>query len=438
MIRTSNGFRQKLRLSIWLILISVVNLIVYNVQLAYTNAYMGFLPVSVGPIYCTILVISLLILAQLIPDKIQKPSDFFNFFYGFFIVGSYATFYSVSGAIDAASYCLHMALLTLPLIIAKLFACIKLKISIPNFVKESQLELFIFLICCVGLFVALINSPSSASFSLDDVYDRRIEGRSVFAAGSPAAYLNANVCNGMVPFLSFLAGFKNKKWLLLFSVAVGLAYFYVLGIKAHMLFLVLGYVVGIGVRQADPGLVPRFTFRVILILFMVFVIEYWLLNVSVTAELFFRRAFSVPAHVILQYMELMSGFEGNFWSATSGISHAPDGVTHLVGILFYGTDLANVNTNAFIYSLASRGLMGYLGAIFLVSIFFAFLDTAYRSYGNHAFLFIGFIYALLVTEQSALTAMSTSGVALIFLLSVLTIRGWRLPSATVSATTKQN
>jgi hypothetical protein len=425
-IRNSHLVIFNWRLSAWFFFLAVINLTVYNLQLAETNAYVGFRPIDINFVYCINLIISLFFLAQLIPNKIQKPSDFFLFFYGFFVVTSYVIFYPVEYKIDVVVYFIHIFFLILPIIIIKIASRFKLKVIIPKILKESQLEFIVYLISIVGLILVLINSSGFASFDLNDVYERRIEGRAAFTAGAFTAYLNGNVCNGLVPFLSFLAGFKNKKLLLVFSITIGIAYFYAIGIKAHLLFLALSYVMGIGCRRADFDIVSRFIFKILVILLIFFFIEYWLYSKSDIAELFFRRTFSVPAHVISQYMQLISGSEGAYWTALSGINHAPDGVTYLVGFIFYNSHTANINTNAFVYALATSGLLGYFGIIFFIMVFFIVLDAAYLTYKNNAFLFIGFIYALLLTEQSALTALSSSGIALLTTLAGLAVNGWRL------------
>lgn len=50
------------------------------------------------------------------------------------------------------------------------------------------------------------NTPTSAGFSLETSYVRRLEGREAYAAGTLIAYLIGMLANGIGPYLAFLAG----------------------------------------------------------------------------------------------------------------------------------------------------------------------------------------------------------------------------------------
>ena len=80
-------------------------------------------------------------------------------------------------------------------------------------------------------------------------------------------------------------------------------------------------------------------------------------------------------------------------------------------------DGLNANTNAFIYALGSGGTPLYLGIITLVCLILAILDLKYRKTNNPILIFTAFLYSILILEQSATTALVTSGLGIIIAFS---------------------
>ena len=122
------------------------------------------------------------------------------------------------------------------------------------------------------------------------------------------------------------------------------------------------------------------------------------------------------------------------WSWLIGIPDKSFQATYFVGEKYFGNQDANANTNAFLYAFAANGFLGYIFSIHFVSAFLVSLDRLYRSTKNPTYLLIGFIYGALVTEQSFSTAMVSSGVGLLFLLTLL--EKYDAPIAATSYTSK--
>jgi hypothetical protein len=107
------------------------------------------------------------------------------------------------------------------------------------------------------------------------------------------------------------------------------------------------------------------------------------------------------------------------WSWLIGIPDQSFQVTYYVGEKYFGNSSSNVNTNAFLYAFSANGFLGYFFSVIFVSTFLVGLDRLYRSTQNPTSLLIGFVYGALVTEQAFSTAMVSSGVGLLFLLTLL-------------------
>jgi len=106
------------------------------------------------------------------------------------------------------------------------------------------------------------------------------------------------------------------------------------------------------------------------------------------------------------------------WSWLIGIPEQSFQVTYYIGEKYLGNSSSNANTNAFLYAFSASGLLGYFFSILFVSTFLFGLDRLYRSTQNPSYLLIGFVYGSLVTEQAFSTAMVTSGVGLLFSLTI--------------------
>ncbi len=402
-----------------LLLLAAAILAVYEIQIADDNAYLGYRHVGADPQHLLLLVVSVLIVGALLPVEIRRPSDFFSLFHILFVVLPYAALFPIGGQVAAAQYWLNFATLLVPLLVLRLGTASALGLRMPSPMSYGSLELAIVALCVLGTAYAFLHAPSSASVDLGSAYDRRIEGREIFQAGTLAAYLNAAIVNGFAPTAAFLAGWRRRNWLLAVALASGAAFYYVIGLKAPTFYVGLAYLVGCAIRM---GAVGRFVAVVLGLLWLALLAafaEYAASGYSFVADYFLRRVFAVPSYLMAAYFEFMFQDPFSGWRPEAGF-HAAEGITYFVGEAYLGVPGANANTNAFLYQLAGGGLPGYLVTTLLVSCVFAYLDAVHRAARNAGFVFLGFLYAILLVEQAATTALASSGIGGLILLVSLT------------------
>lgn len=413
---------------LYVILFPVGLLVVYQVQLAHTNLYLGFRDFPLNSAYLITVTAALLFAGILMPAHLRKPSDFFSAVYVLFIVMPYATLYPIRAPVEPHHFTLYFLVLVFPLLFLRLVTASAPSVKVPALIKQQMLVWLVALLCIAGLLLAFSNPPASAGFDLENVYVRRLEGRDVFPAGSLAAYLNAAVVNGFAPFLAFVAGWRRKTGLLGLAVLSGVGFFYLLGLKAPLLFIVLAFIIGYAVRKRQVDMAIFAIYALALAAFILFVTEYLLFGFSLVGEYFIRRVFSIPPYFISAYFEFMAGAVTTGWSPMEGVI-ATESITFLVGESFLRMPKLNANTNTFIYQLASGGIPMYALTVGLVAAVFAVLDSAYKSRNNAALMYLGFVYSILLAEQAATTALVSSGMGLLILLNVFSGVGPQSTSA---------
>ena len=416
------------KFSLSLLVVFFPNAIVYALQLEESNAYAGFLPIAFDPEYWMRAFGASIVLATLMPRRVRLPSHFFLLLYGIFVPLNYVMFNAAGAYVDTPTFLWRFLVLLLPMLAVR--ACHQLTITVaplPLF-RFRHVEIGIAATSLLIAFIVLAKGPASAGFGLDDVYERRLDGREIFVAGSALSYMSTIVVNGFTPFLAFMGGVSRRRWLPVLALAMAVVYFYVVGLKSPVAFTALAYAVGVGLaRGRGTGIYLPLAWA-LGTAFIAFVAETAFNQFSLVAEFFFRRVFAVPADVMQNYFDLISRNTSANWSFLTGVNGAPDGVSYLVGRLYYNSDVANVNTNAFVDSLAARGLPGLFLTVCLVCVVTTWADAMYRSTRNPAFMYIGFMYTLLLTEQAATTALISSGIGtLAVILSSSFVPRRRLP-----------
>ena len=104
------------------------------------------------------------------------------------------------------------------------------------------------------------------------------------------------------------------------------------------------------------------------------------------------------------------------WSWLFGSDDPNFSISYYIGENFLENENANSNTNAFFSALAEKGIFGYFMATIFVSIILSYFDYIWKKNLNQSFIFIGFLYGILLLEQSYSVSFVSSGVGLIFLL----------------------
>jgi len=232
------------------------------------------------------------------------------------------------------------------------------------------------------------------------------------------AYAMSITVNGIAPFLAFKVG-RNKQWSwILLVMIIPVAFYYFLGLKAPVMYALLAFMFGISVAYNKQRFIPHYMFLMIIIMFMIFLIEFAASGYSLMGEYTFRRYFVVNGRDVGRYMEMMFGNYG--WSLLDGI-HYSKGVTYLIGKIYY-TENSNVDTNALIYAMASGGIFLYVIIVLLIGFYYVMIDAYYKKYGGPEFLFLGVFYGLIISEQSATTALASSGYLLLLVMSIIETR----------------
>lgn len=401
----------------FLFIISTGLLTAYALQLAETNEYIGYrvIPIEIG--YVASLSLALGSSSLLMPTKITKPSDFLSLLHCLFVLLPYSILYPIRQEISYSDFFLYFYALAAPLIAVKLIVLVIPPVRFPAAIGQRTLVWLVLLFCLVGLALALSNAPSAAGFDFSTSYERRIEGRSIFSAGTPLAYINAAIVNGFAPFLAFFAGWRRNTYLLAIAMICGLGYFYLLGLKAPILFIALAFMIGRVARLGKIHHLVRYMYFLLLGVIAIFFIEYLFFGFSLTGDYLIRRAFSVPPFIASAYFEFMSSNSTVPWTSIEGADTA-EPITFVIGEWFLGFPGLNANTNAFLYQLAAGGIPMYALTTVLVASVFAILDSAYATKGEPALLYLGFSYSILITEQAATTAIVSSGLGLLILLTI--------------------
>lgn len=405
-----------------LFLLAAGLLMAYDLQLAETNEYMGYRTFSIDLPYVISSVTAIFIIGMLMPTAIRRPSDFFIFLYGLFVLLPYATLFPIRNPIELQDFMLFFSALAGPFFAVRIVSVAVPPLRAPGLITQKTLVILLALLCITGVCLALSTPPASAGFDLATAYERRIQGRDIFSAGTPLAYLNAAIVNGFAPLLAFVAGWQRRAWLLAFSLFCGFAFFYLLGLKAPLLFIAVASVIGYSARIEKVHGMVRNIYILMLGAFVLFLFEYLLFGYSLIGDYFIRRAFSVPAWLSSAYFEFMASGSTPAWLPLQGIS-STEPITFLVGEGFLGFPGLNANTNAFIYQLAAGGIPTYVLTILLVTFVFALLDATYKCKQNPTLVYLGFSYAILLTEQAATTALVSSGIGMLVILVIFSGAG---------------
>ena len=392
----------------------------YDFQLAEANAYAGMQPWKMTFAGWVILVITLPLMAFMATRVKGNPSDFFVIFYSAIPVISFFTLTSTSGKINNS-----ILLPSLLIIVFPLLAIWGLKYLIPKITWRGFVPSIIIELALLGIFFAVIifsyvHAPTSAGLDIISSNDRRLEGRELYTDGSLIAYGLAMCMNGLAPYLSFRGAVKGRRILALTAFGSAVFFYWLLGVKAPIIYVLLSYLLGFLVKGGGlPSFVKYFLAGIIGLYFLV-IFEWWFFDgFSIIADYGYRRLFPMQAQIQGFYLDFLMGDTPSAWSWLIGIPDRSFQVTYYVGEKYFGDSSSNANTNAFLYAFAFNGFLGYFFSILFVSTFLVVLDRLYRSTQNPVFFLIGFVYGMLVTEQAFSTAILSSGVGLLFLLTLL-------------------
>jgi len=404
------------------ITISILTYLIYTLQIQPTNEYMNMQPINILQFKnISIFIILSFLVSMLLPKKNIKPSSMFIGIYLIFVVMWNISLSAVADKLDYIETVFKIYILLFPIIflyVIKYFIYNNFlyKILFP-YIRTNRFNtiLLILLLGISGILGYVV--MGGGSFDFHSSYVRRIAGRENFGTGTLYSYLFAMSLNGIAPVLAFIGVYRKTLSLVLISIFFSIFAFWLIGTKAPVFYVllmcILGYLVSIN-REKN---ILSFFLLALLLITIFSLLEYFIFDFSVIADLFVRRAIAVVTQNQSYFID--------FFFQNSSISDFLFGtqqnkpITFIIGELYYNNPDTNVNTNAFLYALLQKGIFGYLVAVITVSIFFLFLDVFYEKYKLKEILAISILYALLLCEQAYTTAFVSSGIALIFIIFTL-------------------
>ena len=360
-------------------LCSVVLLGTYNWQIGEANEYLGMRPWVMSPVGYLALLFGLPTVAWVISGNAGRPSDFFRMFYGAIVLTSFLVLHPVAGYLPDSTVVIGLLVLFAPLLGLEFVGRALPAIRIRGVLKVSWIEFAVTIAVLLVVVLSATYPPASAGFGIEESYDRRLEGRDIYAAGSLLGYGLTMAMNGLAPYLGFVGGLRRRWGLLLIAVLSVVFFYWLLGVKAPGLYVIAAFVLGVMVRNGKIQEVPKLFLLAIAGLGMVVLFEWTFFDqYSVVADYFFRRLFAAQAEVQSYYLQFLSSVKPIPWSWTMGGSDDNFSPTYFIGEYYFDNPDSNVNTNAFLHALAAKGFAGYLWAIIVVALILVTFDRLYQ------------------------------------------------------------
>jgi hypothetical protein len=303
--------------------------LVYFVQISESNAYMGYLPLSLDGLSLLIYAFMLGCVAFIVPLKIEKPSDFFLLFYGMIVLLSCAVFSRATATISQSGAIILFLTLLIPALVVKKLHIFKFKLRIVGCFNANVLY---YSLAAIIVLAALLSATRgiNASFDWNSMYERRLEGRVKIAQGSLIAYLTVMSINGFAPFLGYVGALRNKFLLLISSLLFGVFSFWLLGLKAPFLMTLIFVLMGGMTRRNKLQRLPIFVSFGIIFTCLLALGEYAIFGFSDIAETFIRRIFVVQGVLQSYFFDMLTTLNLNDF--LFGLDKSRGSVTFYIGL----------------------------------------------------------------------------------------------------------
>ncbi len=377
------------------------------------NEYMGYGQIEISESYLLLLLILIVFGSYLFARKYKKPSDFFLILYGMIVIIPYGVLHAVYGG-RAEDIWLNFFLILLPFSSVAAICSKKLHIPKVTIISQNRLMGLLLAVSAITVGVLLVNPPASASFSLLDSYGRRLEARDVYGSGTLLAYMSSIVMNSILPLMVFFGVSQKKFTYMLAGVILYIGFYYIYGVKAPIMYILFSCVFAYCLKR--PGGLSVFYNSLYYIFASIFIlawIEFMLIDYSFFEDYLIRRVYYVGSYLIGAYFDSLSvaGFSWVFGLETD------KSASMYIGEDFLGLTGANANSNTFLYFLLQYGFAGYIFSIVLVSGVFLLLNSL--RFRSNVFVLLSLMYAVIILEQSATTALLSSGIGILTILFYL-------------------
>lgn len=391
------------------------NYIIYYQQILDTYSYYGahsWRIVDVG-----FFIIFALTSYVLLPRRIETPIDVFGLVYIILVLFGTGSYLQTLRLFSSSDILILYFLLTFPIIL--LIACRHLTWkSLGLFLldagqRRDSIAGLVVILLLVTLALILTEWPLSLNFG--DIYTIRADGKLSWFGLTP--YITGALASAFIPFISFLAGFNKKKLLLVVGVVLALCMLFVAGVKGQFAYLIFSYSLGWLLGSGRCASVYKYMLLATLLLFAVVLIEGF---PSVIAEYVSRRVFVVPGVGVAAHLELINYTYPEVFSPLYGMA-IEGSVNHLVGVDVMGfhEDLnVNANTVGYLHGFVTGGLIHYVGATCISLLYFCVLNIFYKITNDPVYIAASASFTFAIVEQSVFTAMLSSGMAVLFILTV--------------------
>jgi hypothetical protein len=374
------------------------------------NESYGYRQLDVSVFYIFILSLTVFFGSYLFSIKYKKPSDYFLILYGMIIVIPYGVLHHVfdSGEIK---FFVNVLVIILPFFSVLVLCKLDFKLSTVSIVSQDKLMRFILIMAAIVVVHLLINPPSAASFSLADSYTRRLEARDVYGSRTLAAYASSIVMNGVLPLAVFCGLLRGKTRYVLTAAAFYAAIYYIYGVKAPLMYMLFSALFAYSIRRPN-GLAIFFNsvYYVFALMFIIAWFEFCFFDYSLIEDYLIRRVYYGGAYLVGAYFDALNTSDFS-WIVGLQLEKS---ASMYIGEDFLGLPGLNANTNTFLYYLVQYGFPGYFFSIALVGVFLLFLNSL--RIRNDIFIFLSLMYTVLILEQSATTALLSSGVGIMVIL----------------------
>lgn len=384
--------------------------VTYYIKGHQANEYLGYKQIEIGGLNIIILILTVFFGAYLFLRKYKKPSDYFLLLYGMIVVIPYCVLHEIYIGNDV-NVVASLVLIFLPFAVVALLSSLNIKIANMPVISQDGLMRLIFAFSVIVVCALLINPPLTASFSLLDSYTRRLEARDVYGNGTFFAYMAALVMNAILPLIVFFGVLRKEIGYIAVGMILYLCIYYIYGVKAPVMYMLFFGVFAYYLRFPSGGeFFYNSIYRIFVSIFIFSWVEFLVFDYSYVEDYIIRRIYYVGSYLIGVYFDALTA---NDYSWNAGLA-TEKAASMYIGEDFLGLPDANANTNTFLYFLLQYGLGGYLFSILIVGGFLLILNSC--RFRSDVFAFLSLMYAVLVLEQSATTALLSSGVGVVFFL----------------------